>query len=101
LEAVWRPVAISRFDDHGSEEQGATLLSIESQARSLTTVVLAPIVGLLVDTSVNAGISASLPIGAVGLVVGLTFFLRSRRAGTLWRDPYFRPQEESDRGSFS
>ena len=80
VEAVWRPVAISRFDEHGTEEQGATLLSIESQARTLTTAVVAPVVGLVVDAVVNGGGSASLPVGVVGLLVGAFFVARGVRS---------------------
>ena len=78
-EGLWRPVVISRFDQHGLEEQGATLLSIESQARSLATVILAPLVGGLIDVAQDAGLSPQLPIAALGLTVGLTFVLLGRR----------------------
>ncbi len=33
VQNLWRPILISRFDTYGSESQGATVLSIESQAR--------------------------------------------------------------------
>ena len=36
-ERFWRPVLISRFYAHSDEAQGATVLSIESQAKSLST----------------------------------------------------------------
>ncbi len=49
LEALWRPVIVTRFDTAGPEQQGATLLSVESQARSITTMVLAPLLGWAVD----------------------------------------------------
>jgi len=45
LHNLWRPVLISRFDTHGSAIQGASLLSVESQARRVATMIMAPILG--------------------------------------------------------
>lgn len=85
MEAVWRPIMISRFDDAGPEHQGATLLSIESQAHSISTMVLAPVVGALMDR-VTAHAEASpgfvpmwWPIGVLGVLVGVTFWRRGVR----------------------
>ena len=49
LQNAWRPILISRFDDHGSASQGATVLSIESQAQRLATFAIAPLAGWSVD----------------------------------------------------
>ncbi len=49
LQNFWRPIIVSRFDDHAPPEKGATILSIESQSRSFVTMLLAPVLGLLVD----------------------------------------------------
>lgn len=65
LQNLWRPMLISRYDTHGDERHGATLLSIESQARRLATMVLAPVVGFGVDRW------GFWPIGLVGLAVAL------------------------------
>lgn len=46
---VWRPVIVSRFGAHADESSMATLLSIESQAKTVTTMVVAPVLGLAVD----------------------------------------------------
>jgi hypothetical protein len=46
---IWRPVLISRFDSHSEPEVAATLLSLESQANSVSTMLLAPLLGFLVD----------------------------------------------------
>ncbi|MEE8130685.1 MAG: MFS transporter [Vicinamibacterales bacterium] len=77
LHNVWRPILISRFDLHGDEKQGASLLSIESQAQRMATMILAPLLGLAVDrvAAGDAGGSggAFWPLGAVGLVVSLLF----------------------------
>jgi MFS family permease len=82
LQNVWRPVLISRIDEHSTEENGATILSIESQAKSLGTMVLAPLIGFVVDLAggATAGISAFWPIPIIGMVVAASFFLSGRRA---------------------
>ncbi|MBU1240422.1 hypothetical protein KJ865_12000, partial [Myxococcota bacterium] len=50
LQNLWRPILVSRFDNHSSESSGATILSIESQGKSFATMLLAPLLGFLVDT---------------------------------------------------
>lgn len=80
LQDLWRPVLISRFDEHGDEAQGATLLSLESQSRRASTMVLAPLIGLAIDSTVRHDIGGPFwPIGAAGLVVGLLFLVASRK----------------------
>ncbi len=81
LHNIWRPVHLGRFDTHGTQEQGATLLSIESQARSLTTVVAAPLLGLAVDAVRAHGPGGPFwPVGLLGLVVACLFLFRGRPA---------------------
>ncbi len=77
---LWRPVLISRFDAHSDESQGATVLSIESQAQRLSTMVLAPLLGLAVDSLGDAtSLTRYWPTGAVGAIVALSFALRPAR----------------------
>lgn len=69
----WRPVLISRFDTHSEPAWGATLLSIEAQANSISTMLLAPLLGLAVDLA-NAGSPEAWtvnlwPVAAAGLLV--------------------------------
>jgi len=79
LQNVWRPILISRFDHHGGESQGATLLSTESQARRLGTAIAAPVVGWAVDyVSRHEWGGEFWPVGVTGLVAAL-FFLRPAR----------------------
>jgi MFS family permease len=70
---VWRPIHLGRFDRHGEEEQGATLLSIESQVKRLATVIVAPLLGWAIDTVSAAGLGGSplWPVGVVGLTAAL------------------------------
>lgn len=65
LKNVWRPILIGRFDDLSSAEDGATMLSIESQARHGATLIFAPLLGWVVDMS-----SGQLwPLGLTGMLL--------------------------------
>lgn len=78
-QSVWRPVIISRFDKHSHEQQGATILSIEGQAQGIATLVLAPMLGLAIDTVTKHGFGGGFwPAGAAGLVAALTVIALSR-----------------------
>jgi len=80
---LWRPVQLGRFDTHGSEAQGATILSIESQARHATTMVAAPLLGLAVDLIRTRSFGGAFwPVGALGAVVALGFFLTALKTGS-------------------
>ena len=82
LQNIWRPILVSRFDAHGKEAQGATLLSIESQSRRVATMVFAPLVGLAVDSVQAAGPGGMFwPIGALGLMVSLIMLVLPGRTG--------------------
>jgi len=77
LQNLWRPVLISRFDAHSDEDKGATILSVESQAKTLSTMILAPLLGLAIDTARAHGIGTSefWPIAALGALIAVGFFL--------------------------
>lgn len=76
---LWRPILITRFDQHGGDWQGATLLSVESQARRVATLVLAPAMGWCVDTVQRQGWGGEFwPVGAFGVVIAAVFVLRRR-----------------------
>ena len=78
LHNLWRPVLISRFDTHGSAIQGASLLSVESQARRVATMIMAPILGYGVDAAIAAeSVNPWWPVGALGLICSILFFTRS------------------------
>lgn len=80
LQDLWRPVLISRFDTHGTESQGATLLSVENQAKSLGTMLLAPLLGAAVDLSSGLGAVGSFwPLAAAGIVIAFGFRVTARQ----------------------
>ncbi len=49
LQNLWRPILISRIADETPHEGMATVLSIESQAKSLGVAVIAPLLGAAID----------------------------------------------------
>jgi len=85
LHNVWRPIMISRIDKHSSAEYGATVLSVDSQAKSGFVALAAPLVGFLVDL-VNRGVTEPgaktfWPVAAFGLAV-MTLILATSRASS-------------------
>ncbi len=75
LQNLWRPVLISRFDSHSDEQQGATVLSIESQSRRAATMLLAPALGFAVDlVRANQWGGEFWPVGLVGTAMAIVFF---------------------------
>lgn len=66
----WRPILISRIDTHGLPEAGATILSIEAQAKSFFAMCFAPAVGFAVD---RFGL---VPVGVAGFLVVLLYTFR-------------------------
>jgi len=81
VQNLWRPVLISRFVAHSDEAKGATVLSIESQAKSLSTMIMAPVMGLAIDLVRNQDIGTSefLPISVFGILIALGFFLTAKK----------------------
>lgn len=73
LQNIWYPLLITRIDHASESSMGATVLSIEQQAKSSFTMIIAPILGFCVD---HAGLW---PVGAIGLVISTCFWLFSRK----------------------
>ena len=69
LQNLWRPILITRFTAHASPKETATVLSIESQAKSLAAAVLAPLLGLAVDAM--TGSLSLLPVGLAGAAAAM------------------------------
>jgi MFS family permease len=80
LQNFWRPVLVSRVDRESEESHRATVLSIESQAKSVATMIAAPALGFAVDVVTKRGPGGPFwPVGALGAVVAFTFLVTSRR----------------------
>jgi len=80
---LWRPILIGRVAHHADPEQAATVLSIESQAKSLFVAVAAPLLGWAVDLTAGYNRQYSfLPIAALGISVSLLMLMWYRRAGS-------------------
>ncbi len=71
LQNLWRPVQVARFDMYSDTRKGATILSIESQAKSIFTMIMAPLLGFAVDC---CGFWVA---GVAGAVISLTVCITS------------------------
>lgn len=71
LQNIWRPVLMSRIDAHSTPGAGATILSVETQSKSLLAMALAPLVGFCVDVAGLVG------VGAAAALITLPFALAS------------------------
>ena len=76
LQNLWRPVYLARFDAAGPDSRAATTLSVESQARGLATMILAPLLGKAVDlVRANHFGGDYWPVAAVGGTIALVFLV--------------------------
>lgn len=73
LQNMWRPMFLSRMDHHADRNLGATVLSVDSQAKSVFTTIAAPLLGFAVD---HAGFWC---VGAFGAIAVAVLLLNSRR----------------------
>ncbi len=60
LQDMWKPIYLSRIDSVSDARMGATVLSVDSQAKSMLAFFLAPALGFAVDRL------GFWPVGAVG-----------------------------------
>jgi len=69
LQNLFRPMQISRFDAYSDETRGATVLSVESQAKTLATMVIAPALGAAVDLVGSRGGPSFWPVALAGMII--------------------------------
>ncbi|MFO7890289.1 MAG: MFS transporter [bacterium] len=76
---LWRPILISRFESFAIDFKAATILSIESQAKSVSVMILAPVIGFSIDLvkPFSQGVEFW-PIGVIGCVISGLILLRRR-----------------------
>jgi len=80
LQNLWRPILVGRVASLAEGEQTATVLSIESQAKSLFVAAVAPLLGWSVDLIAARDHNLSfLPIAAMGIAVSALILLSGRR----------------------
>jgi MFS family permease len=81
LQNLWRPVQMGRFYAQDIEDKGATVLSIESQAKSLSTMMIAPLLGAAVDLVKNRQLGSGefWPVAAAGFIIAVVFYITAGR----------------------
>lgn len=80
VQNLFRPAQISRFDAHSPPQMGATILSLESQAKALAAAAVAPLLGYFVDFNraiFQDSVQAFWPIAALGVVTATVVLLTS------------------------
>ena len=81
LQNLWRPVLIGRLAVRSDESHRATTLSIESMARRMLMMILAPLLGWAVDVAGDPGSGVAFwPVGAVGVIIFVYFAITYRRS---------------------
>ncbi len=66
IQNLWRPILVAQYDDYASSSEQATILSIESQTRTVGITIIAPVAGFLAD---KYGIQSSLLMLSVILLL--------------------------------
>ena len=80
VQNLWQPALISRFEAYAGEAEGATVLSIESQARAIATMVVAPVFGMAVDYVRANGPGAEFwPVALIPAAIALAMLLTPLR----------------------
>jgi len=95
MQNFWRPILVSRCASLSDPSRTATVLSIESQAKSLFVAVVAPLLGWSVDaiSAATAGGPAYmaswrfLPIAGLGMAIPLGMLLVVRRGAATPEQP--------------
>lgn len=80
LQSAWRPLIISRFDAYSPESHGTSVLSVESQSQTFAKMLLAPLLGWLVDLASGAGDGRFWPLAATGLAISVLLAATGRRS---------------------
>ncbi len=86
IQNFWRPILVGRVADHADPAEAATVLSIESQAKSFFVVLFAPALGLAVDLMPAS--LRFLPVGLLGLAVAAIMLATTRRTPPASRDTH-------------
>lgn len=80
IQNFWGPMIISRFDAYATETQGATVLSIQSQMKAVSTMIVAPILGACVDFVRANSIGGDFwPVATIAAFIALMMTVTSLR----------------------
>ena len=80
IQNLWGPMIISRFDAHATEIQGATVLSIQSQAKAIATMIIAPILGVCVDLVRTRDSGGDFwPVAAIAALIALLIIVAASK----------------------
>ena len=85
VQNLWRPILISRIDLATDHANSAVTLSVESQARRMATIVLAPLFGFAIDATSHgdAGqVGVYWPIAVVGAALAILMRITGRKLAT-------------------
>ena len=83
LQNLWRPIHVSRYSEDAPMDSMATMLSLESQTRSLFVAGAAPLLGWTVDLARSHDASLQfIPVAILGLIVSVVLFVTSREGKT-------------------
>ncbi|HPQ55383.1 MAG TPA: hypothetical protein PK253_19180, partial [Spirochaetota bacterium] len=75
IQNIWRPILVAQYDDHAESHQQATILSIESQTKTVGITIIAPVAGYMAD---HFGIQSSLLLLSV-IMLALGLFSLKRK----------------------
>lgn len=81
LQNLFRPMQISRFEEFSDETRGATVLSVESQAKTAATMVIAPVLGAVVDLVGADRTAAFWPVGVAGMLMAAVMIMTTKKSG--------------------
>ena len=80
LQNFWRPILVSRCATLSNPDETATMLSIESQAKTIFTALTAPLIGLSIDylSAINPEIKF-LPVAVLGIIITFWMLITGNR----------------------
>ena len=82
IQNLWRPILVAQYDDYAESSEQATILSIESQTKTIGITIFAPIAGYLAD---SYGIESSLLLLSFILLLVGVYSLKRRVGGAVVR----------------
>ncbi len=81
---LWKPVFVSRFYESAENDTAATTLSVANQSKTLSVAIIAPLLGIVVDSAAAHGSAlwALWPVGLCGVAFSMVGLAVHRGAGS-------------------